>query len=1671
MSRVRLPALILVALFATALGRADEFDDMRTKWRETLTFGTNASPSDPLYSSWIAGLSSTATAHWNTMSNSPDRTFLWKSFSSLSNNSSDITGTYLRLRTMALAYSVRGSTLQTNESLREALISGLDWMYANYYNPTGVVYDNWFDFNIATPLALNDTVVLLYSNLTPAQVSNYMSAVDHFTPVPDLTAANKVWKTMVVAIRGMIVKDGSKIDTARLALGDVFPNVTSGDGFYADGSFIFHNSFPYNGGYGVEMLDTIGALMQLLQGSTWQVSDPAQANLFRWIYDVYQPFIYKGALMQMVDGRYHTRAGNDHAEGHDLLAAILRVAKFAPPADAANYKAFVKGAIQSDTSRGFMANQAPPYNVWANSALNDPNIVPMTDMVHHRQFPSMDRVVHRRPNWALGLSMWSSRVANYESTRGENLKGWCTADGMTYLYNADLDHYADNFWSTVDPARLPGTTVDVITRTNGYGEGRLSQSSHTGGASLQGLYGVVAMHANAWNSILSARKSWFMFDQEIVCLGNSVSSSNTPAVTVETIVENRRLGLYGNNAFTVNGAAKPGGPGWAETMTGTSWAHLAGSMPGADIGYYFPTPQTVKALRESRSGSMSDVNTTYGSTNRSTRHYLTMWFDHGENPGGGVYSYVLLPNKSAAEVAAYTAAPEVIVVANNSNVSSVRKPRLGITAANFWRDQSNFTAGVSSDRKASVIFRNDGTLLDIGIADPTQTNTEMINLEFATAASAPVLVDDGISVLQLSPTIKLAVNASNKLGATLRAQFALVPLQTNTFSPVADSYVRNGVDSPVNFGLGSTLQVKTNATAGQMREAFLKFDLASLNGTVLAANLRLVPVTTNDPLNHVVAIVTDNTWTETGIVWTNKPASGPEYARWVVPTELTPVIVPVTGLAQQAANGDGKLSLCISSTGFPTPTNGGFTAYASQQGSAANRPLLTIVSMRVPPTVTLSTSSECMLDAPALVALSADAQDSDGVVAGVDFYCGSTRVTQSFVPPYNVTIPNLGPGTHTFLAVATDNAGLTSTSAPITISVYSPEPSGHGTGLNGDYFSDFKLTTLVLTRTDATVNFTLGSNTSPAPQVPSNFSARWTGKVQARHAGLHYFHTVTDEGVRLWVDGKLLIDNWTFHLQTEDTGSITLVPGRYYDIVMEFYDLNASAAAQLWWTEPGATKEIIPQSQLYPADQGLRVSYYTGTNFNTPVLTRVDEAVNFDWAKGSPEPTVLPGNFSARWTGKVRANQSGTYSFFTLSDDGIRVWINGQLIISNWTVHALTEESNSVALVAGQYYDVVIEYFNVGSIATAILMWQPPGGVKEVISPSNLTPHRNNTPPSLAPIPTLLAAHNSLTTFAVNSTDGDLPAQSPVYSLDPGAPVGAAIDPVTGMFSWNPSNAQSLGAHSITVRVSDGGSPEMTDAQSFNVVILTNVAGAPVTLISTGATWRYQDNGADLGSAWRAIGYSEPGWKTGAAQFGYGVGDEKTITSFGGNPANKFITTYFRRSFHVPDASLVQSLNARMMRDDGAIVYINGTEVWRDNMPAGVVTMSTLASSAITVPSQTEFISRTLSPASLTNGWNVIAVEIHQDSPNTPDARFDFELMAHALSPSNTQLIVTRTATGPTLMWPVAAGLLRPCMTTNLTSPVVWEPVFGTPVLSNGQWSVTIPFSTNANLFLRLQSP
>jgi len=397
----------------------------------------------------------------------------------------------------------------------------------------------------------------------------------------------------------------------------------------------------------------------------------------------------------------------------------------------------------------------------------DPTVKPRGELIGNFVFAGMDRVVHLAPGFGLGLSMSSSRVFTYESIHGENAKGWHTGEGMLYLYNSDLTQFDDDFWPTVDPRRLPGTTIDVNqAREPASGQSEAPPETWVGGASL-GAYGAAGMQLRAWGSTLTAKKSWFMFSREVVCLGSDICSADSRPI--ETVVENRLLHGDGDRALTVDGTQKTGALGWSEVMRDVTWAHLSGPAKGSDIGYFFPEPASLHGLREARSGVWNETTKTV------TRDYLTLWLSHGTNPSGGKYSYVLLPGFGAAQVSDYARRPAVEILANSGQVQAVREGSLGLTAANFWSDGPSAVGIIKVDRKASVLVQRTGAFLDIAASDPTQANNSTITIELASSALRLVSADPEVTIGRLSPTIQLSFHVAEARGKTFRARFQTSP--------------------------------------------------------------------------------------------------------------------------------------------------------------------------------------------------------------------------------------------------------------------------------------------------------------------------------------------------------------------------------------------------------------------------------------------------------------------------------------------------------------------------------------------------------------------------------------------------------------------------------------------------------------------------------------------------------------------------------------------------------------------------------------------------------------------------------------------------------------------------------------------------------------------------------
>jgi hypothetical protein len=190
---------------------------------------------------------------------------------------------------------------------------------------------------------------------------------------------------------------------------------------------------------------------------------------------------------------------------------------------------------------------------------------------------------------------------------------------------------------------------------------------------------------------------------------------------------------------------------------------------------------------------------------------------------------------------------------------------------------------------------------------------------------------------------------------------------------------------------------------------------------------------------------------------------------------------------------------------------------------------------------------------------------------------------------------------------------------------------------------------------------------------------------------------------------------------------------------------------------------------------------------------------------------------------------------------------------------------------------------------------------------------------------------------------------------------------------------------------------------SDDVALTVEYPKVPLTLVATGSVWKYLDNGSDQGVAWRDLGFNDASWKSGPAPLGYGDANGQfpaTTNQFGPDANNKYVTTYYRRTFNAANVSSLTNLVMKVQRDDGVVVYLNGVGAFTNNMPE-TFNYLTLATAAIGGGDETTFYSQPIEATLMREGTNLLAAEIHQATANSSDIVFDLELTGEGF-PVNT---------------------------------------------------------------------
>jgi mono/diheme cytochrome c family protein len=426
--------------------------------------------------------------------------------------------------------------------------------------------------------------------------------------------------------------------------------------------------------------------------------------------------------------------------------------------------------------------------------------------------------------------------------------------------------------------------------------------------------------------------------------------------------------------------------------------------------------------------------------------------------------------------------------------------------------------------------------------------------------------------------------------------------------------------------------------------------------------------------------------------------------------------------------------------------------------------------------------------APATLTITANASDRDGTISRVDFFNGNALLGSDTTSHYAFTWNNVVVGSYSLTAKAIDSAGTVATSSAVSVNVkaaviaptaptittqpasrsvtagqtatFSVAASGtaplayqwqkNGANISGATGASYTTPATVLadngatfrvlisnsvgsvTSASATLAVNSGSTTNPPPQVsivnPVN------GATVAAGTNLYVKANASDTNgtvanVKLYLNNQLLVrqENYSPYewgvAGQNDTVLANMQAGTYA--------LKAVATDNGGAMKTSSVVTITVPGVTTTTGTGLTGQYFDNSDFTGATFTRTDTTVNFNWGLGSPASSMGVDTFSVRWTGQVQPQYSQAYTFHVTGDDGVRLWVNNQLIIHKWVLQSATEWSGSIALVAGNKYDIKLEYFENQVDAAAQLRWSSASTPKAIIPANRLYPASVAVPPPM----------------------------------------------------------------------------------------------------------------------------------------------------------------------------------------------------------------------------------------------------------------------------------------------------------------------------------------------------
>ncbi|TDE14439.1 polysaccharide lyase family 8 super-sandwich domain-containing protein [Dyadobacter psychrotolerans] len=789
-----------------------------------------------------------------------------------------------RMGILAKAYSNASSTYYGQNNLKTKIETVMFYWLSLSPAPTST---NWFYLSISAPKDIGNTLICLrkapvgISTELENQMLAWMNKGTAITSSPAKDGSNLTDVAQHYLMRACLTENQSLLNQTITAVTASIV-VTTGEGIQNDNSYTAHGPQLYVYGYGREYVSGISNIAVYVAGTEYAFPSDKLA--------IFSAFVRNGFIKPSrgayadynLFGRGVSRANAGKAD----VALIQKVKGF----DLASYATEYDNSIQR-----MQGVQLPSYNVSAE----------------HIHYWRTDYSIHHRSKYMFGLRSVSSRNAKSEMGNGENIKGYYLTEGANYIAVKGDEYY--NIFPVWEWNKIPGTTVPEITTypvRTAWGV-NFGTVQFTGGVS-DGTYGASAYAMNDYGT--TAKKSWFFFDDEIVCLGAGINSSAAQAINTTV---NQCLLKTDVTVADAAGNTSVLSKGLRDYSGNLKWAHQG------DVGYFFPNGGNLSLSNQAQTGSWSAINTT-GSESAVATDVFKVWFKHGTTPANASYAYIVTPGKTSVSEMQNYDTTSVSILSNTSAVQAVRHNTLGIWQIVFYT-AGEFTNGdvtVKANKPCVLMLKNLGQdQVSLHLADPSQSAAQ-IYIGLKTAQFTEM---KGVNfTMPLSAMAGSTVSGSISTGSETYNE-PVEPLLK--LESVADAFVRSGgtgataVYGTTNYGTETVLTVKKES-AGYDREAFIKFDLSALPTAIDSAVIQLRVNNANTSVTNtkwVYYLADDNTWTETGLTWNSKPAAATKLGERIGTTANSFVKLNITAAVLAKLSADKIISIRVASE--PTTTD------------------------------------------------------------------------------------------------------------------------------------------------------------------------------------------------------------------------------------------------------------------------------------------------------------------------------------------------------------------------------------------------------------------------------------------------------------------------------------------------------------------------------------------------------------------------------------------------------------------------------------------------------------------------------------------------------------------------------------------------------------------------------